>query len=120
MDATSPSAPARPSLLARLRESLEAAEAISFDVFDTLFVRLIAAPEDVFDLVGAQFGLKHFRRHRIAAQAQAFRVMRAQGRREIDLDGIYACLPDLGVPAEALKRAEWAAELAVLRLNPEV
>ncbi|KAB1077482.1 HAD family hydrolase [Methylobacterium soli] len=120
MDATSPSAPARPSLLVRLREPLEAAEAVSFDVFDTLFVRLIAAPEDVFDLVGARFGLKHFRRHRIAAQAQAFRVMRAEGRREIDLDGIYACLPDLGVPAEALKRAEWAAELAVLRLNPEV
>ncbi|WP_336489337.1 HAD family hydrolase [Methylobacterium nigriterrae] len=117
---TAPPAAAAPSLLDRLRGPIAAAEIVSFDVFDTLFVRLVAAPEDVFDLVGARFGLPDFRRRRIAAQARAFRVMREAGRREIDLDGIYACLPDLGVPAEVLKRAEWEFELAVLRPNPEM
>ncbi|WP_204338159.1 hypothetical protein, partial [Proteus mirabilis] len=88
-----------PSLAERWSERIEAAEVVSFDVFDTLFVRFVASPEDVFDLVGARHGLPDFRRRRIAAQRDAFRVMRAAGRREIDLDGIYAFLSDLGVAA---------------------
>ena len=115
-------APAPPpgSLAERLRAEIAAAEAVSFDVFDTLFVRLLASPEDVFDLVGARHGIPDFRRHRTAAQTRAFQVMHERGRHEIDLDGIYECLPDLGVPAETLKRSEWEIELAVLRLNPEM
>ncbi|MEA1830981.1 hypothetical protein U8607_02710 [Methylobacterium durans] len=108
------------SLADRLRDRIAAAEAVSFDVFDTLFVRLLASPEDVFDLVGARYGIPDFRRHRTAAQTRAFQVMHERERQEIDLDGIYECLPDLGVPAETLKRAEWEIELAVLRLNPEM
>lgn len=107
-------------LAERLREPIAAAQIVSFDVFDTLFVRLVAAPEDVFDLVGRRHGLPAFRKARIAAQGAAFKAMRAAGRREIDLDGIYACLPDLGVPAELLKASEWEIELAVLRPNPEM
>ncbi|GBU18986.1 MULTISPECIES: HAD family hydrolase [Methylobacterium] len=109
-----------PSLAERWSERIEAAEVVSFDVFDTLFVRFVASPEDVFDLVGARHGLPDFRRRRIAAQRDAFRVMRAAGRREIDLDGIYAFLSDLGVAAETLKRSEWEIEQAVLRPNPEM
>lgn len=109
-----------PGLLDSLRDRIAAAQVVSFDVFDTLFLRLVASPEDVFDLVGARHGLPGFRKARIAAQAKAFRVMRAQGRREIDLDGIYACLPDLGLPAEVLRASECEIERLVLRPNPEV
>lgn len=108
------------ALLDTLRERIAAAEVVSFDVFDTLFLRLVASPEDVFDLVGARHGLPGFHKARIAAQTAAFKAMRAQGRREIDLDGIYACLPDLGVPAAVLKASEWEIELLVLRPNPQV
>ena len=96
------------------------ARVVSFDVFDTLFYRLLPEPEGVFDLVGERFGIFDFRGHRAAAQTAAFAAMHARGEREVTLDGIYACLPDLGVPADDLKQAEWDAELLVLRPNPEV
>lgn len=115
-----PEARAPEGLVALWRERLEASRVVSFDVFDTLFVRLVAAPEDVFDLVGARHGIAEFRRHRAEAQTQAFVRMHERGRHEIDLDGIYECLPDLGVPADVLKRSEWEIELAVLRVNPQV
>lgn len=106
-----------PSSIERLCAS---AEAVSFDVFDTLFYRLLPEPENVFDLVGEQFGVFDFRSARIAAQVQAFVEMNARGDKEITLDGIYACLADVGVPAETLKQAEWQTELKALRPNPEI
>ena len=109
-----------PSLLAQLRESIDQVKAVSIDVLDTLYYRLVSRPEDVFELVGARRGLLNFRNLRETAQARAFEVMREAGRAEIDLDGIYACLPVLAVSAATLKGDEEAIERAVLRLNPEV
>lgn len=65
-------------------------EAVSFDIFDTLFVRPLVNPEDAFDLLGTQFGVPEFRRIRREAQTQAFRQMVSERRNEITLDGIYA------------------------------
>lgn len=96
------------------------AKVVSFDVFDTLFYRLAPEPETVFDLVGERFGIFGFRDVRMKAQVAAFAAMHARHEREVTLDGIYACLPDLGTPAETLKRAEWEYELLVLCPNPEV
>lgn len=107
-------------MLRDLHAAIDRADAVSFDVFDTLFVRPLCDPEDLFDLVGARFGLKDFRRIRQEAQAEAFREMHRAGRNEITLDGIYACFPDLPVPAEVLKQAELEMELALTRPNPEL
>ena len=109
-----------PRLVGLLRERIAEVDAVSFDVLDTLHHRLVAKPEDVFDLVGVRHNLFAFRRVREEAQAQAFQVMIREDRREIDLDGVYACLPPLPVAAEVLKAEEEALELAVLRLNPEM
>jgi FMN phosphatase YigB (HAD superfamily) len=105
---------------AELAERLDQASCISFDFFDTLFARPFAEPEFVFDLLGRRLGMADFRQKRVAAQAEAFRRMRAQGRKEIRLNDIYACFD---APAE--QQAHWAQaeaelELALLAPKPEV
>lgn len=107
-------------MLRDLHAAIDRADAVSFDVFDTLFVRPLCDPEDLFELVGARFGLRDFRRARQKAQAEAFREMHLAGRNEVTLDGIYACLEPLPVAAEVLKQAELEMELALTRPNPEL
>jgi FMN phosphatase YigB (HAD superfamily) len=98
----------------------ESASAISFDFFDTLFVRPLADPEDAFDILGHQFAIPDFRTLRRAAQTEAFRRMQAAGRKEITLEDIYACFSETDTPAEVLMRAEYALELELLEPNPEM
>jgi FMN phosphatase YigB (HAD superfamily) len=103
-----------------LRPLLENAAAISFDFFDTLFVRPLTNPEDAFDILAQRFAIPDFRQRRRAAQAEAFRRMQIAGRNEIRLDEIYACLMDAGRPSDELMRAEYALELALIEPNPEM
>jgi FMN phosphatase YigB (HAD superfamily) len=103
-----------------LRRHLAAASAVSFDFFDTLFVRPLLDPEDTFDLIGLKFGIPEFRTHRRQAQAEAFVRMRAAGRKEITLGDIYACFPKTHVAQKELMKAEYALELSLLEPNPEM
>ena len=109
-----------PQLQESLQDLAGRASVISFDFFDTLFVRPLAHPEDAFDMLGNQFNLADFRRIRRAAQAEAFRHMQAAGRKEISLREIYRCLPDTGHDTAKLMEAEIALELALVEPNPEV
>ncbi|MCF5507458.1 MULTISPECIES: HAD family hydrolase [Pseudomonas] len=103
-----------------LQQLIEAAKAISFDFFDTLFIRPLANPEDAFDILGRQFAIADFRERRRAAQVEAFRRMHAVGRKEITLADIYACFAETVVPSSELMRAEYALELALVEPNPEM
>lgn len=103
-----------------LQKLAERAAAISFDFFDTLFVRPLANPEDAFDILGYQFCLPGFRNIRRAAQAEAFRRMQAAGRKEISLHDIYQCFPVTGCDNIKLMQAEIALELALVEPNPEL
>ncbi|GAB3394568.1 HAD family hydrolase [Azotobacter armeniacus] len=103
-----------------LQYLIERAAAISFDFFDTLFVRPLAYPEDAFDILGCQFDIPDFRAMRRAAQAEAFRQMLASGRKEITLENIYACLVETGTPVDVLMRAEYELEQALIEPNPEL
>ncbi|WP_196480651.1 HAD family hydrolase [Burkholderia multivorans] len=111
---------AHESMLARLHESIAAAEAISFDIFDTLFLRLLREPEDVFDLLGHRYGIANFRALRQQAQQRAFQRMHTVGDEEITLDGIYACFDSAAVPVATLRDAELELELAVTVPNPRL
>ncbi|RQS54105.1 hydrolase [Burkholderia sp. Bp8986] len=106
--------------LTRLQDSIASAEAISFDIFDTLFVRLLRDPEDVFDLLGHRYGIANFRALRQQAQQRAFQRMHEAGDEEITLDGIYACFDAVGVPAATLRDAELDLELTVTVPNPRL
>jgi FMN phosphatase YigB (HAD superfamily) len=103
-----------------LNRLIETADVISFDFFDTLFLRPLANPEDTFDILGHQFGIPDFRQRRQDAQAEAFRRMLAAGRKEITLESIYACFSEIGTPADILMHAEYALELALVEPNPEI
>jgi len=103
-----------------LRELITQAAAVSFDFFDTLFVRPLAHPEDAFDILGRQFDISNFRAIRKAAQTEAFRRMQSAGRKEISLKDIYACFPDVGVDRSLLMEAEFKLELALVEPNSEV
>ncbi|WP_458071347.1 HAD family hydrolase [Rhodanobacter sp. BL-MT-08] len=105
-----------------LLHCIDAAEVISFDVFDTLFVRPLSDPEDAFDMLGERFGIADFRRIRCEAQIEAFRQMHLAGRGEITLDDIYACMRELpaGVTPSSLHQAEIELELALTVPNAEL
>jgi FMN phosphatase YigB (HAD superfamily) len=103
-----------------LEALLARASAVSFDFFDTLFIRPLAHPEDAFDILGSRFGMPDFRARRRAAQSEAFRRMVAAGRKEITLADIYACWPLGAVPSSELMKAEYELELALVEPNPEL
>lgn len=95
-------------------------QAVSFDIFDTLFVRILHEPEALFDLIGSKLGVKDFRQHRREAQVLGFQRMQREGRGEIDLADIYDHLPVLLRQAAAAGELEQILEMDVLRINPEV
>ncbi len=103
-----------------LEKKMALADAISFDFFDTLFVRTLLDPEDAFDLLGKRFGIDDFRSRRRAAQAEAFRRIRKAGRREITLEDIYTCFDRLPVAPQDAMRAEYELELSLLHPNAEM
>ncbi|WP_317161497.1 HAD family hydrolase [Burkholderia cenocepacia] len=108
------------STLTQLKNLIASHEAVSFDIFDTLFLRLLRDPEDVFDLLGHRYGIANFRTLRQQAQQRAFQRMHEAGDEEITLDGIYACFDSVAVPAATLRDAELDLELAVTVPNPRL
>ena len=105
------------TMLAQLRQKMMQADVISFDFFDTLFVRPVVHAEDIFKMVGQRLDIPDFSQRRRAAQKRAFEVMSEQKRREITFAGIYACAPDLPAAAHAM---EWEMEQDLTLPNPEM
>lgn len=104
----------------QLMFQLESASAVSFDFFDTLFIRPLANAEDAFDILGLQYGVEDFRALRRQAQTEAFQRMHAAGRKEITLEDIYACFPESTASRSTLMAAEHAMELSLVEPNPEI
>lgn len=102
------------------RNMLPHVRAVSFDIFDTLFVRTLHEPEALFDLIGARLGERDFRQHRRDAQMLGFQRMKREGRGEINLADIYDHLPVILRQETASGELEQLLELDVLRVNPEV
>ncbi len=100
--------------------AINSAKVVSFDFFDTLFVRPLTDPEDAFDIVGNQFDLPDFRKLRCKAQADAFRQMIRFGKKEITLNDIYANITGLMVPNDKLMQAEYDLEKNLLVPNGEL
>jgi FMN phosphatase YigB (HAD superfamily) len=114
-----------PELLAipggsELKSLADRAEVVSFDFFDTLFIRAVPHPENVFDILGHQLGINRFRDLRIAAQAEAFRKMQLAGRKEILLQEIYESFSWPGIDFNDLAQAEYDLEQKLLEPNPEI
>lgn len=103
-----------------LLSQAEDAEVVSFDFFDTLFLRTVIDPEDVFDIVGSIANVQGFREIRRAAQASAFVQMHKEGRKEISLTDIYAHLSIKGISSAQLMQIEVETEKKVSLPNSEI
>ena len=86
--------------LASLHQAIDAADVVSFDIFDTLLVRGVAEPAHVWHLMeeGARARLAaapeahpiaSFADARVKAARRAFDAAKVAGRREIDLKELY-------------------------------
>ncbi|MGD9425276.1 HAD family hydrolase [Pantoea sp. NSTU24] len=104
--------------LISLRHLAKDARVISFDFFDTLFIRPLDEPEDAFDLLANKFSLPDFRQQRRKAQKNAFAQMVKEGRKEITLRNIYNNFQDSRGDIENIMGAEYQLELALVQPNP--
>jgi FMN phosphatase YigB (HAD superfamily) len=109
-------------LPSELWQLIQQHDIVSFDVFDTLLIRRVAQPTDVFELVGRRAGVPRYRRLRIAAEARAReRKRETTGHPEVDLEEIFRELrKDVHHRTQELMAAELAMERLVLRPNPAV
>lgn len=94
---------------------------ISFDVFDTLLVRISSDPNAVFHLVENRYGFRGFTDLRMACETEARQSASAAGREDTNLDEIYQLLLARGGAAYLEARArECELEKSLLRPNPEI
>lgn len=94
-------------------------EYVSFDLYDTVFMRLVNSPEDVFKLVGSIYADKNFYQKRLWAQREA---EKNKFYDEITLDDIYLVLNktyDSKTSLE-LKQCELTVERDITVLNQEI
>lgn len=112
----------------KLKSRLEAAEVVSFDVFDTSILRALARPEDLFSLMEPAVRLRlgtpsldFSSARRVAEQQARDNAWQKERVREVTLDEIYGMLAQsLALDpeqAQALAEMEIAAERAVCRQN---
>jgi FMN phosphatase YigB (HAD superfamily) len=105
---------------AELQVLIRRARVVSFDFFDTLFVRPLENPEDVFNILGNKLSIPDFRERRKAAQSEAFRRMHVRGRKEITLVDIYDCFGEGLISVDDLVKEESAVEWNLLEPNAEI
>lgn len=104
--------------LVTLRYLAKDVKVVSFDFFDTLFIRPIDDPEDVFDFIGMKYNISGFRALRKKAQTEAFRHMIKAGRKEIKLRDIYNNFVELGHLRHDIEKTEYNLELELVEPNP--
>lgn len=75
-------------------------QVISFDFFDTLFIRTCGDAEQVFSILADRFDIPNFPTLRKIAQTEAFRNMRLKNNREITIRNIYQELPGCPITFE--------------------
>lgn len=120
--------------LAAFEAAAVGAALVTFDVFDTLLLRIAREPTDIFHIVAASFDQDApalaavFADGRIAAEAAVRARPVASGRGDISLAEIYASLPadvlaaaeGAGVPLAALMAREIDIEVACAIPDDEV
>lgn len=99
---------------------LEACDVVSFDVFDTLILRNLLDPGDVFYLTGMKLGISGFKALRERAEGEAARRKKAQGKGvEVTLPEIYEVVREWqGLDPKKGMETELSVETAVCRANP--
>lgn len=109
---------------ALLKEQINKAKLISFDIFDTLLFRKTNTPEAIFDLVGKHFGIHGFRKLRMDEQNEASRrAYEAHQAPHANMDEIYEVLSEhteIAVDWNEVKEFEIQMERDALVANQEM
>ena len=104
-----------------LKNKIDKAKLISFDIFDTLLFRKTNTPETIFDIIGNNFGIHGFRKIRVDRQNEASRRQyRQYGYPHADMDRIYDVLSEyteVSVDWMRVKEYEIQLELDALVAN---
>lgn len=107
-----------------LKQKIEEAVLVSFDVFDTLLFRKVNEPETIFDLVGKQFGIHGFRKLRMDGQNEASRrAYQEHQYPHADINEIYEVLSEhtgISVDWDEVKAFELQIEEDALVANREM
>ena len=99
-------------------DRIKKAEVVSFDIFDTLLVRNVHKPEDIFLLVEKISGSRGFVQRRIQAAVNAAKYSK---NGECTLDDIYHSLEEsTEQERDQLKNLELEVERRQLQANPEI
>lgn len=93
---------------------IDAAEVVSFDIFDTLLLRPYMKPADMFQHLEKIYLCSGYARQRMKAESVFYNKYGRQ--KEANIDDIYKVLPDYA----NMKQSEIDWELQILSLNPEM
>jgi len=100
-----------------LRQMVKNAAVLSFDIFDTLIVRLYRNPTDLFMHLEQSYHASGFTEARISAELTAREAAAKRGIHEVTLDDIYK---ELHVSYRSMKPKEIQLEKLMCRVNPEI
>lgn len=110
--------------LDKLKKQIDKHTVISFDIFDTLIMRVVNIPEQVFDLIGSKMGISDFREIREYCQRIASEQAMTKNRPHANLDEIYSCISERygnrDVDWNAIKSIELETEKDCLYDNTEM
>ncbi len=104
-------------LLQKIKGKIDEARSISFDVFDTLVIRIYDKPTDLFKHLEESKNAEGFYFARITAESLAREKAQRLGKKEITLDQIYE---EIHVSYKPLKVDEIMAEYMACKVNPEM
>ncbi len=102
-------------LLDKIKQKINKAEIVSFDIFDTLLVRPYCKPADLFEHIGRVKNMPFFAISRQATEHET--RMETTNKEDITLDEIYQNIDDVFKPFRKIE-TDW--EEMVLRANPEL
>lgn len=106
--------------LEKIKEKINKADVVSFDIFDTLVFRNVLYPVDIFrlmeSLIYEKYGLKGFSKIRTESEAKTRLIA---NKEDITLDEIYSTITKkLGSTANKIKALELELEDKFIIMNP--
>ena len=96
-------------------------DVISFDIFDTVLLRKVEFPDDVFQIMSVEMGHNDFKSVRKSAENDARDAKeKSEGTREVNIDEIYEILEkNFGIDPK-WKDREIELELSLCEANPVI
>ncbi|MCR4874248.1 MAG: hypothetical protein K5923_00725 [Clostridia bacterium] len=105
-----------------IKERISKADIISFDIFDTLILRKVNRPIDVFKIMAMQTDMVDFQQLRIEAENESRNIsLKEKGSLEVNIFDIYNCIPSI-FPSQKLSMVEkeFDIETQVCYANPYI